>query len=307
MPSIPYQSKAGFSSIDGVLVDQTGLATVNFNTRVLLLDWAFPDNVNVNGLTSLAKTVVTHNHATEPSLTVAQLGAAAAIKSEGPLVGTSYFMPNILDSLGGGAGFREKSSAPGMWFEELAAAKGAMFVLYGGNFTLQRRSTSFGDWESNPFNVNINAPTGSFSINNSGVVSVGKYILANTLGSADGAFREKGAAPGFWLEQAGAGLGALVVLNSGVLQVQRRATGFGLYQAQVCRFELATLDAYFGNNVTATRLVSTQALGTSPLLVTSTTVNTNLNADLLDGLHAAAFARTADVVLSMRYSWTVTS
>jgi len=55
------------------------------------------------------------------------------------------------------------------------------------------------------------------------------------------------------------------------------------------------------------QFVSSVALGTAPLAVTSTTVNTNLNADLLDGLHAAAFARTADVVLSMRYSWTVTS
>ena len=42
--------------------------------------------------------------------------------------------------------------------------------------------------------------------------------------------------------------------------------------------------------VVAPRLFSSIATGTSPLLVTSTTVNTNLNADLLDGNHAAAFA-----------------
>lgn len=38
------------------------------------------------------------------------------------------------------------------------------------------------------------------------------------------------------------------------------------------------------------QLVSTLAIGTSPLAVTSTTVNTNLNADLLDGQHGAYFA-----------------
>lgn len=39
------------------------------------------------------------------------------------------------------------------------------------------------------------------------------------------------------------------------------------------------------------QIVSTLATGTSPLAVTSTTVNTNLNADLLDGLHSSSFFR----------------
>jgi len=37
------------------------------------------------------------------------------------------------------------------------------------------------------------------------------------------------------------------------------------------------------------QLTSTLAIGTSPFAVTSTTMNTNLNADLLDGNHASAF------------------
>lgn len=41
--------------------------------------------------------------------------------------------------------------------------------------------------------------------------------------------------------------------------------------------------------VTGTQLISTIAAGTSPLKVTSTTVVTNLNSDLLDGFHAASF------------------
>jgi hypothetical protein len=39
------------------------------------------------------------------------------------------------------------------------------------------------------------------------------------------------------------------------------------------------------------RLTSTVATGTAPLSVTSTTAVTNLNADLLDGIHSTGFAR----------------
>lgn len=43
--------------------------------------------------------------------------------------------------------------------------------------------------------------------------------------------------------------------------------------------------------ITGTQLISTIATGTSPLNVTSTTVVTNLNSDLLDGLHETSFFR----------------
>lgn len=44
--------------------------------------------------------------------------------------------------------------------------------------------------------------------------------------------------------------------------------------------------------VTGTQLISTIATGTSPLKVTSTTVVTNLNSDLFDGVHETAFVRS---------------
>jgi len=47
--------------------------------------------------------------------------------------------------------------------------------------------------------------------------------------------------------------------------------------------------ATFASTVTATHLISNVATGTSPLSVASTTVVPNLNADLLDGLHATSF------------------
>jgi hypothetical protein len=58
--------------------------------------------------------------------------------------------------------------------------------------------------------------------------------------------------------------------------------------AELIRFEKTGITAT--QDITAPRLVSNVATGTAPLAVTSTTVVTNLNADLLDGLHASSFA-----------------
>lgn len=49
--------------------------------------------------------------------------------------------------------------------------------------------------------------------------------------------------------------------------------------------------------ITGTQLISTIATGTSPLKVTSTTVVTNLNSDLLDGYHASSFESYRLVVI----------
>jgi hypothetical protein len=51
--------------------------------------------------------------------------------------------------------------------------------------------------------------------------------------------------------------------------------------------------ATFTGNVTAPRFISTQSTGTSPFEVNSATAVTNLNADLLDGNHASAFAESS--------------
>ncbi len=48
-----------------------------------------------------------------------------------------------------------------------------------------------------------------------------------------------------------------------------------------------------GGQSTSQQITSTLAIGTSPFAVTSTTVNTNLNADFLDGSHASAFMPAA--------------
>jgi ribosomal protein S6E (S10) len=53
------------------------------------------------------------------------------------------------------------------------------------------------------------------------------------------------------------------------------------------------LDVAGGSIRTDNQFISTLAIGTSPFAVTSTTLNTNLNADLLDGLHATSFLSSA--------------
>ena len=57
----------------------------------------------------------------------------------------------------------------------------------------------------------------------------------------------------------------------------------------------ATGNVSGGNITTAGQLVSSVAIGTAPLVVTSTTLVTNLNADLLDGLNSAT-ANTASTI-----------
>ena len=59
------------------------------------------------------------------------------------------------------------------------------------------------------------------------------------------------------------------------------------------------------STITGTRLISNIASGTAPLTVTSTTVVTNLNADLLDGLNSDKFMRT-DINTSSAGSMTIT-
>ena len=53
---------------------------------------------------------------------------------------------------------------------------------------------------------------------------------------------------------------------------------------------------HVNGDVSATTLKSTVGIGTAPLEITSTTVVTNLNADLLDGQHGAYYATAANLI-----------
>ena len=60
-------------------------------------------------------------------------------------------------------------------------------------------------------------------------------------------------------------------------------------------------------SLTATQLKSSIVTGTSPLTVASTTLISNLNADLLDGIHASGFVTTPIVVPVTAASYTATA
>ncbi|MDD3876264.1 MAG: hypothetical protein PHT69_06555 [Bacteroidales bacterium] len=64
------------------------------------------------------------------------------------------------------------------------------------------------------------------------------------------------------------------------------------------------LDVAGGAIRTDNQLISTISTGTSPLAVTSTTINTNLNADMLDGLHASSFQTALSGTLNYNTYWT---
>ena len=58
-------------------------------------------------------------------------------------------------------------------------------------------------------------------------------------------------------------------------------------------FRAEVANTVVGSGTFSNPIISTVTTGTSPLQVTSTTNVTNLNSDLLDGLHASAFALAA--------------
>lgn len=57
------------------------------------------------------------------------------------------------------------------------------------------------------------------------------------------------------------------------------------------RGAITSVASTFNGGLTTTRLISTIATGTSPLAVTSTTLVSNLNADMIDGIHIAGIVK----------------
>ena len=70
-------------------------------------------------------------------------------------------------------------------------------------------------------------------------------------------------------------------------------TGIVIRDQTVSGFGTAYGLVNYGNSLFAKQITSSLSTGTSPFSVSSTTVNTNLNADMLDGSHASAFGAVA--------------
>jgi len=125
--------------------------------------------------------------------------------------------------------------------------------------------------------------------------TVGNYIGVS--GSATGAnsgsnfggfFSASGASSNYGIfVDASSGTYNYAIYSQSGLNIFTDNVGIGVIDPQ------ARLDVSGGSIQTDTQLISTVATGTAPLAVTSTTAVTNLNADLLDGNEATAFATSS--------------
>jgi hypothetical protein len=77
--------------------------------------------------------------------------------------------------------------------------------------------------------------------------------------------------------------------TAGAQILSGRVNGVQKFAVSSNGYVIAVGGGEFGANVTGNQLISTVASGTAPLSVASTTLVPNLNADLLDGVHASAF------------------
>ena len=129
-------------------------------------------------------------------------------------------------------------------------------------------------------NSNVNIPAANGNVTISAIGNANIVVVTGTGVNVAGTFNASGNA-----NVGNLGTAGLVVATGNV-------SGGNLTTAGVVA---ATGNVSGGNITTAGQLVSSVATGTAPLSVTSTTLVTNLNADLLDGLNSAS-ANTASTI-----------
>lgn len=158
------------------------------------------------------------------------------------------------------------------------------------------------------YTLTLPAATGTVALTSSNVASATKLQTARTLWgqSFNGTANVSGSLTGVGNITASAGINIISTgeNNIGILRggsdataVVLNAIAFKPYDAATNKLNLGTstarwLGVYanignFSSTVTGTRFISTVATGTAPLTVSSTTVVTNLNADMVDGIHSS--------------------
>jgi len=93
------------------------------------------------------------------------------------------------------------------------------------------------------------------------------------------------------------GIPSIEVLDTGTIKLAQYGGNVGVGLVPSGTYKLEVLGGISGNTIT-----STVATGTAPLVVTSNTVVTNLNADLLDGLSSSDLKAYTDSVVSSNNS-----
>jgi hypothetical protein len=155
----PLNSYAGFKSYNGNLIDQYDTSTLNFNNRILSQGWTSNDEFNVIGQLTAQYTSISCTLTSE-ALTISNLGVGPSIVANSDIKSDKIIYANVSDASEGG--FREKSTAPGIWLEE-SGMSGAFMVLNAGVFQLQRRSPNWGGYELQLYRIDLD--TGDMYIN----------------------------------------------------------------------------------------------------------------------------------------------
>lgn len=233
-----------------------------------------------------------------------------------PTSGTWYAGTFITDSTTGNKYIRSNNGFAYYSLEGTASAQGEALIQLGsstatgtagnkrGRLRLYSSSSGWIDFtataSTSNFTFTFPAATGTVALTSSNVASATKLQTARTLWgqSFNGTANVSGSLTGVEniISTGDTNIGILRG-GSGATAVVLNATSFKPYDVATNKLNLGTTSARwlgvyanignFSSTVTGTRFISTVATGTAPLTVSSTTVVTNLNADMVDGIHSS--------------------
>ena len=233
-----------------------------------------------------------------------------------PTSGTWYNGTFVTSSTNGNKAIRSNDGFKYYTLEGTASAQGEAMLQLGtptatgtagnkrGRLVLYSSSSGYGIFvmttTTGAYTFTFPAATGTVALTSSNVASATKLQTARTLwgqnfnGTANVSGNLTGV--GNIISTGDTNIGILRG-GSDATAVVLNATAFKPYDAATNKLNLGTsaarwLGLYanignFSSTVTGTRFISTVATGTAPLTVSSTTMVTNLNADMVDGIHSS--------------------
>ena len=167
----------------------------------------------------------------------------------------------------------------------------ASIILANGDITTTNVTTTGVSNLNSVGNVKIAGGTGGQVISTDGAGNL-SFITVSTAGLSNGTSNIAILNNGNITFSSGGNANIMIVTGTGVNVAGTLNTGTG--NANVGN--LGTAQVLATANITAPQLISNVSTGTAPLVVSSTTLVSNLNADLLDGYNSAV-ANTANTVV----------
>ena len=243
-----------------------------------------------------------------------------------PTSGTWYIIPFFQNHGSGNKSLRSNNGLEYYSLEGTTSAQGEALMQIGnstatgtagnkrGRLRLYSSSSGWADFTltatTGNYTLTLPAATGTVALTSSNVASATKLQTARTLwgqsfngtanvsGSMTGVGPNIVAAANITMTTTGEGNNlSLKYNNDDTKSVVLNTSAFKPFDLATNKLNLGTsaarwLGLYantgnFSSTVTGTRFISTVATGTAPLTVSSTTVVTNLNADMVDGIHSS--------------------